>query len=218
VREAIDLSIDRNAVDQVIGAGLFTALNQALPATSAYHDAALPMTKRDVQKARALLKAAGYEHLSLTMMFGNTTVTSQTAQMLQAMLAETGITLKLRPLDYPSVLDAGHRGEFDALFIAWSGRVDPDGNLHPFVTCKGALNYGQYCNPQVDSLLDSARANSTFAERKALYDKAQGLVASDAAVVYLHDQPWPYVLSKKVAGFKACPDGLIRLRGVDIKG
>jgi peptide/nickel transport system substrate-binding protein len=218
VRQAIELSIDRNAIDQVIGAGLFTPLNQALPPESAYHDAALPMTKRDVQKAKALLKAAGYERINLTMTFGNTTVTSQTAQMLQAMLSEAGITLKLQPLDYPSTLDAGHRGAFEMLYITWSGRVDPDGNLHPFVTCKGALNYGQYCNSQVDSLLDNARAKSALAERKALYDQAQAIVAGEDPIVYLHDQPWPYVLSKKVRGFKPSPDGLIRLRGVDVKG
>lgn len=218
VRQAIELSIDRNALDQIIGAGIFSALNQALPAKSAYHDAALQIPARDASKAKALLKAAGYEHLNLTLTFGNDTVSSQTAQMLQAMLSESGIMLKLRPMDFPSALDAGHRADFDLLYTAWSGRVDPDGNLHPFVTCKGALNYGQYCNPQVDHLLDDARVRSTVFERKALYDQAQALVIGDGAIVYLHDQPWPYVLSKKVQGFTPYPDGLIRLRGVSVNG
>jgi peptide/nickel transport system substrate-binding protein len=34
----------------------------------------------------------------------------------------------------------------------------------------------------------------------------------------LYVQPWPYVLSKKVQGFTPYPDGLIRLRGMSIKG
>ena len=218
VRQAIELLIDRNALDQIIGAGIYSALNQALPASSAYHDAALPISTRNVQKAKALLAGAGYGNLNFALTFGNDTVSSQTAQMLQAMLSEGGIMLKLKPMDYPSALDAAHRADFDLLYTAWSGRVDPDGNLHPFVTCKGALNYGQYCNPQVDALLDDARAKSTVAERKALYDQAQALVAGEQPIVYLHDQPWPYVLTKKVQGFTAYPDGLIRLRGVSIKG
>jgi peptide/nickel transport system substrate-binding protein len=218
VRQAIELLIDRNALDQIIGAGIYSALNQALPASSVYHDAALSMPTRNVQKAKALLAAAGYPNPTITMTFGTDTVTGQTAQMLQAMLAEGGVTLKLRPLDYPSVLEAGHRGDFELLSIAWSGRVDPDGNLHLLITCKGALNYGQYCDPQLDALLDAARAKPTVAERKALYDQAQALVASDAPIVYLHDMPWPYALTKKVQGFTAYPDGLIRLRGVAIKG
>jgi peptide/nickel transport system substrate-binding protein len=218
VREAIELSIDRNALDQIVGAGIYSALDQALPASSAYHDAALAVTTRDVAKAKTLLKAAGYEHLELAMTFGNDTVSTQTAQMLQAMLSESGIMLKLKPLDYPSALDAGHRADFDLLYSIWSGRVDPDGNLHTFVTCKGALNYGQYCNPQVDHLLDAARIKSTIPERKALYDQAQTILSDELPIVYLHDQPWPYVLTQKVQGFNAYPDGLIRLRGVSVKG
>lgn len=218
VRQAIELAIDRDAIDQVIGAGIFTPANQALPKGSGYYDAKLPFAKRDAVKAKTLLKAAGYEHVNVTLTFGNDTVSSQTAQMLQAMLSEAGIMLKLRPMDYPSALDAGHRADFDVLYTSWSGRVDPDGNLHPFVTCKGALNYGQYCNAAVDRLLDEARVKSTVDERKALYDNALALLADDDPLVYLHDQPWPYVLSKKVQGFVPYPDGLIRLRGVGIKG
>ncbi|MEA3122426.1 MAG: peptide/nickel transport system substrate-binding protein [Paraburkholderia sp.] len=59
---------------------------------------------------------------------------------------------------------------------------------------------------------------STVSERKALYDQAQALVVGDGAIVYLHDQPWPYVLSKKVQGFTPYPDGLIRLRGLSVNG
>jgi peptide/nickel transport system substrate-binding protein len=218
VRQAFELAIDRDALDQVIGAGIFAPANQALPKTSSYYDAALPTPKRDVAKAKALLKAAGYTSVDATLSFGNDTVSSQTAQMLQAMLSEAGIMLKLQPMDYPSVLNAGHRADFDVIYSAWSGRTDPDGNLHLFVTCKGALNYGQYCNAQVDRLLDDARVKSTVAERKALYDDAQKLLADEDPIVYLHDQPWPYVLSKKVQGFVPYPDGLIRLRGVSIQG
>jgi peptide/nickel transport system substrate-binding protein len=218
VRQAFELAIDRDALDQVIGAGIFVAANQALPKTSGYYDMALPTPKRDVAKAKALLKAAGYTSVEVALTFGNDTVSSQTVQMLQAMVSEAGFTLKLRPMDYPSALNAGHRADFDVLYSAWSGRVDPDGNLHPFVTCKGALNYGQYCNAQVDQLLDDARVKSTVAERKALYNDAQKVLADEDPVVYLHDQPWPYVLSKKVQGFVPSPDGLIRLRGVSIQG
>jgi len=217
VREAFELAIDRDAINQVIGSGIFAPAGQAVPSTSPFHDAALKPMKRDVAKAKALLKAAGYDHLDVEMTFGNNTVTTQTAQMMQAMLSEAGVNLKLRPTDYAAMLDAAHRGDFEVMFNAWSGRSDPDGNLHQFVTCKGNLNYGSYCNPAVDQLLDDARVKSTVAERKAVYDAAQKILADEDPIVYVYYQPWPFALSKKVQGFTPYPDGLIRLRGVSVK-
>jgi peptide/nickel transport system substrate-binding protein len=217
VRQAFELAIDRDAIDKVIGSGIFTPANQAIPPNSPYHDAAIKTTTRDVAKAKALLKAAGYEHLDLELTFGNNTASNQMAQMLQAMLSEAGINLKLRPTDYAAALDAAHKGDFEVLYTGWSGRTDPDGNLTIFVSCKGNLNYGLYCNPDVDKQLQDARAKPTPAERKLAYDAAQNTLADDDPLVYIYYQPWPYVLSKKVQGFVPYPDGLVRLRGVSVK-
>ena len=51
VRQAVELSIDRDAIDQVIGAGIFTPANQGIPKSSPYYNASLPTSKRDVAKA-----------------------------------------------------------------------------------------------------------------------------------------------------------------------
>jgi peptide/nickel transport system substrate-binding protein len=218
VREAFELAIDRDAINQVIGGGIFAPINQAIPKNSPYFDASLKTTKRDIPKAKALLKAAGFEKLDVELTFGNNTVSNQMAQMLQAMLSEAGINLKLRPTDYAAALNASTKGDFELLYLGWSGRTDPDGNLHQFVTCKGNLNYGRYCNPDVDKLLDDARVKSSVADRKTAYDAAQKILADEDPIIYLYAQPWPYAMSKKVQGFTPYPDGLIRLRGVSIKG
>jgi peptide/nickel transport system substrate-binding protein len=218
VRQAFGLAIDRDAINKVIGGGIFTPANQAIPPNSPYYDKALPTPKRDIAKAKALLKEAGYTHLDLELTFGNNTVSNQMAQMLQAMVSEAGINLKLRPTDYAAALNVAHTGDYQIIYKGWSGRTDPDGNLHQFVTCKGNLNYGSYCNPEVDKLLDEARTQSDIARRKPLYDAAQKILNDEEPMTYLYYQPWPFVLSKKVQGFIAYPDGLIRLRGVSIKG
>jgi peptide/nickel transport system substrate-binding protein len=218
VRQAFELAIDRNAIDKVIGGGIFSPAGQPLAKSSPYYDAAIPVQQRNVAKAKALLKAAGHPQVNLEFTFGNNTVSSQMAQILQAMEAEVGINLKLRPTDYAAALNAAHNGDFEVFYLGWSGRVDPDGNLHQFLTCKGNLNYGHYCNPQVDSLLDQARVKPDVAQRKPLYDAAMKILADEVPIAYLYYQPWPYVLSKKVQGFVPYPDGLIRLRGVSIKG
>jgi peptide/nickel transport system substrate-binding protein len=219
VREALNLLVDRAAIGQVIGAGIFTSAAQALPPTSPYFDKAIGVPKRDVAQATALLKAAGFANgLEVELTFGNNTVANQMAQMVQAMAAEANIRIKLRPTDYAAALDAARKGSFQLLYVGWSGRVDPDGNLHDFVTCKGALNYGRYCNPKVDALLDDARMKTDMAARKALYDSALQILADEQPITYVYYQPWPFALSKKVSGFTAYPDGLIRLRGMNVGG
>ncbi|CAB3760674.1 ABC transporter substrate-binding protein [Paraburkholderia humisilvae] len=218
VREAFDLAIDRDAINQVVGAGIFTPANQALPKSSPYFDASLPLTHRDVAKAKALLKAAGHEHVDIEFTYPNNTVSGQIVQMLQAMVGEAGFNLKLRPTDYAAELNAAHNGDFQAMYNGWSGRVDPDGNLHQFNTCAGNLNYGKYCNAEVDKLLDAARVKLNVADRKAQYDGAAKILADEDPILYIYVQPWPFVLSKKVQGFTPYPDGLIRLSGVSIKG
>jgi peptide/nickel transport system substrate-binding protein len=218
VREALNLSLDRNAINQVIGAGMFTPAVQAVPPASPYFNKSLDIPKRDVEGARALLKAAGYPNgVDIELSFGNNTVTSQMAQMVQAMAAEANIRIKLLPTDFTAGQAAAIGGNFQVILRGWSGRVDPDGNLLQFVSCKGAMNYGRYCNPQVDSLLEQARVTNDPAARKPLYDDLTKVLVNEQPITYLYYQPFPFALSTKVAGFVAYPDGLIRLRGMTLK-
>src|SRR5207244_3864838 len=59
VRQALDLSIDREALNQVVFNGEFTPGNQWVSPTHPYYQKAFPVRKRDVEKAKALLKEAG---------------------------------------------------------------------------------------------------------------------------------------------------------------
>ena len=132
------------------------------------------------------------------------------------MAAEAGFEIKLRPTEFAAMQKEAQAGNFDANIIGWSGRVDPDGNIHAFATCKGALNDGRYCNAEVDKLLNEARSINDEAKRKQLYDSAQAILKDDLPIIYTYYQPWPFVLSKKMQGFKPYPDGMIRLKGVKL--
>ena len=62
------------------------------------------------------------------------------------------------------------------------------------------MNDGKYCNPEVDKLLNEARAINDEAKRKQLYDAAQEILKQDLPIIYTYYQPWPFVHAKK---FKA---------------
>jgi peptide/nickel transport system substrate-binding protein len=98
--------------------------------------------------------------------------------------------------------------------VGWSGRIDPDGNAHPFWTTGGGQNDGKYTNAEVDRLLNTARTIYDVAERKKLYDAAQKIIQDDLPLIYLYNQPWYFALRANVQGFQLHPDGMIRLAGI----
>ncbi|TEA79876.1 ABC transporter substrate-binding protein [Allopusillimonas ginsengisoli] len=217
VRQAFQLTIDRKAISEVIGGGIFPPAQQPFPPASPYHSDKFPARDPDIEKAKALLKEAGKETVQAELTFANNTIESSTAQMVQAMAAQAGIQLSLRPTEYAAMLSESAQGKFQVDMRGWSGRVDPDGNIYSFVTCKGTLNDGKYCNPKVDELLDKARTVSDVAQRKAVYDEAQAILQDELPSMYIYYQPWPFATSNKVQGFEPYPDGMIRLKGVSFK-
>ncbi|MBF9234427.1 ABC transporter substrate-binding protein [Microvirga alba] len=214
VRQALELAIDMDVINEVVGQGIFPPATQPFPLASPYRNPKYDSRKRDVAKAKKLLKEAGVEKVKFELSFGTSTTAQQIAEMIQAMAAEAGFEITLRPTEFAALQKEATAGNFDVNVIGWSGRVDPDGNIHAFVTCKGGLNDGRYCNPQIDTILNEARSITDEVKRKALYDSAQAILLDDLPIIYTYYQPWPFALTKKVDGFKPYPDGLIRLKGV----
>jgi len=85
VRQALSLSIDREALNQVVFEGLFEPTAQPFPSSSPYYDKSFPPPKRDVAKAKALLKESGVEKFSFETQVANSPVDQQVAQSFQAM-------------------------------------------------------------------------------------------------------------------------------------
>ena len=218
VRQALQLAVDRDVINQVVGAGAFEPTRQPFAPASPYHRADLPVPARDPDQARKLLKEAGYDRVAFDLTYATSTTAQQVAELIQSMAAEAGFDITLRPVEFASMLDQAQAGDFQAELLGWSGRYDPDGNIHQFVTCGAGLNYSAFCDPAVDKLLNDARSTNDPAARKALYDQAQTVLQGQLPLIYLYHQPWLYALAKGVKGFVPTPDGLIRLKGVTIEG
>ncbi len=217
VRQALSLAIDRDAVNQVVFNGAFAVGNQPFPPTSPWYDKDFPVEKRDVEKAKALLKQAGYDKVDVEMSISNSPVTQQLAQVIQAMAAEAGINIKIVAKEFATMLSDDTAGAFTATQVGWSGRVDPDGNIYSFVVTGAGLNDGHYSNPDVDAALNKARLSTDETVRKQSYDAAQAILMKDLPIIYLYHQVWFWALSNKVEGFVPYPDGMIRLQDVSLK-
>jgi len=214
VRQALSLSIDRKVLSQVVFEGLYAPMNQPFNPGNFYLNAELPVPERDVAKAKALLKEAGLSKVSVELFVTNNPVDAQLGQVIQAMAQEAGIDIQIRSTEFASQLRDQQQGKFQMSRIGWSGRIDPDGNIHQFVTSKGNQNDGKYSNAEVDKLLDEARTIYEPAERKKRYDAAQKMLQDELPLIYLYNQTVFFALRSNIEGFVINPDGMIRLAGL----
>ncbi|MBM7047010.1 MULTISPECIES: ABC transporter substrate-binding protein [Rhizobium] len=214
LRQAFSLAIDREAAMQIVFDGTGLAGNQPFAPNSPWFDKDVPVPARDIDKAKALVKAAGFDRVPVELAVANNPVSMQTMQIIQSMVAEAGFDVTLKTTEFATLLDAQTAGNYQLSRSDWSGRSDPDGNIQQFVTTGAGLNDSKYSNPEVDKLLLEARQSQDSAVRKQKYDAAEAILNEDLPIIFLGHQAWIWAYNKKVTGFAPAPDGMIRLAGV----
>jgi peptide/nickel transport system substrate-binding protein len=218
VRRALELSIDREALNQVVFNGEFMPGNQWVNPQSPYYQQAFPIPKRDIAKAQALMKEAGVTgRVSIDFMVGNSPEVRAVAEVLQSMTAEAGFDLKIRVVEAATALKAAEDGDFQLYENNWSGRIDPDGNTVLYQTCGSPLNTGRYCDKDIDAWHREARASSDLATRKAAYEKITAKFLAEGWMIFLFHPQYLIAHTERLENFKPMPDGLIRVIDVRLK-
>jgi len=212
VREAFELSLDRDAIVKVAMEGEGVAGNQWVAPSSRFYGKSAPIAKRNVERAKQLLKEAGVPAPSFTLMTPTTSDAQRIAQVVQAMAKDAGFDVKIHSTEFATSLNLADKGEFEAYLVAWSGRADPDGNLHTMLSCKGPTNYAGYCKEDVEKLIDESRTSLDAARRIAAYDKIAQQIAKDRPIIYLYHRNWLWAHSAKLTGLRTVPDGMVRVQ------
>jgi peptide/nickel transport system substrate-binding protein len=218
VQQALELALDRAAINQVVFNGEFLPGNQWISPKNPYYQEKFPIPKRDVAKAKQLLQDAGLTApVAVDFMVPNNPESRQVAEVIQAMAAEAGFDMKIRVTEFATSLKEAEEGRFQAFFIGWSGRVDPDGNSYIFHKCKAPQNNRGFCEKDVDAWLDEARTKTALADRKAVYEKLAEKILSEGGLIYLYHRLVIIAHSERVEGYRQLPDGLVRVVGVKLK-
>ena len=214
VREAFELSLDRQGLVQVVMDNEATVGNQWVPPGNTYYAKNVPVPKRDIARAKALLKEAGVPNPSFTLVAATTSDAQRLAVVVQAMTREAGFDVKIQSTEFATSLNMADKGDYEAYVLAWSGRADPDGNLFSFDACKQPLNYAGYCDAETDALLKQQRTLRDPAERKKVFEQIAARVLKERPIVYLYHRNWLWAYDGKLAGVRKVPDGLLRVNGL----
>ncbi len=218
VRRAFELALDRDAINQVVFNGEFVPGNQWVSPQSPYYQKDFPIPKRDIAKAKALMKEAGITgKLTLDYMVNNAPESRAVAEVVQSLVAEAGFDLKLRVVEVATALKAGEDGDFQVYALTWSGRSDPDGNSVIYQTCGAPQNMAKYCDKELDGWHQEARAATELEARKAVYAKITERFLDQGWIFYLYHPQNLAAHTARLEGFRKVPDGLLRVVGLKLK-
>ncbi|WP_299054849.1 ABC transporter substrate-binding protein [uncultured Nocardioides sp.] len=213
LRQAFELSIDREAlVNSVFNNEATPACSAISPDTPYATDASNACPEHDPEESLRLLEEAGVETpVEIEMTVSNTPDTLRLAQALQAMVREGGFDIEIAPVEYSTLLDQQDRGDFEALQLGWSGRIDPHGNLFGFVVSEQPDNVAGYSDPQVDELMTRAAQEEGTARRARTYGEAIDVLREDLPIVYLYRVTSLTAYSREVTNISTYADGVVRL-------
>jgi peptide/nickel transport system substrate-binding protein len=207
--KAFELSISRSTINKVVFSGINKPGCTPLAPSSPYHTA-ITCTHRNINEAKAIVKASGVPTpIHVTLMVPTGTLNVQEGEVIASEAAPAGFDISVQSTEFTTALSAAENGQYEMFAIGWSGRVDPDQNITPFYTPGSALNYTNVNDPTLLSLLAQGRAVSSISARKAIYAKVEQRLAKDLGIIYLYHEAFQLATSAKLKNVDFTPDGLI---------
>lgn len=216
VRQALALSINRDAIKDRVMDGFSYPNNQLVPPSIGGYSKAIPAPKYDPAAAKKLLADAGFPNgfnIRLQCPTDRYVNSAQICQVLGQMFTRVGIRTVLDTAPYAVYSPKVRSDERGALYMAsWgasgSGEADVLRNVfHTKDPTKGlgTWNHSGYSNPEVDKLIEDSMGVLDKDERRARQAKAMEALIADVGVIPLHTQAI-IVATKKGLNFTTYAD------------
>ena len=218
VREAMTLALSQEALIKAAYRGFARPAAGVIP--PGIPNALLTgRTTPDPERAKALLKEAGFAHGFETNLWCayQDSASQKAVGVVQQQLAAVGIRAKIR------ILEAGERvarvhgaraqaqKNLELYYTGWSASSDADWSLRPLYYSKSAppvlFNTAFYSNPHVDELMDAAAKETDEAKARRLYAEVQETIRRDAPYVWCVFEDSVAGWNRSLTGFVNLPDG-----------
>jgi peptide/nickel transport system substrate-binding protein len=217
VRQAANFAIDREGLCKALLNGTCApAISEVYPGHPWFGNPRVRY-EYDPQRAKALLKQAGYEgkRLKTSALIS----TSGSGQMLplpmnefvQENLRDIGIDLELIPIEWNALLFRWRKGFQDPENAAIGAMNVSYGFIDPFSAFTRFFHSGSqppksqnimpYLNPEVDRLIEAAELEFDLAKQNQLLARVHEIIVEDAPWIFIVHDLNPRALSPKVKGF-----------------
>jgi len=226
VRQAFALAINRPQVAQGLWGKFAEAGNDSpLWPGYAFTDKSVPQRKQDLAKARALLKAAGAENLSVELSCYRAFEMPDYAQRITQALKQIGVNATVKVYTSAQYFDGvsfGAAGKLapwlgvDFGIVDYGARATPLTYLNAALKSGGVWNASRYTNKKFDRMIENFEAAPTLAQQKRFARQMQQELLKDTPAIYAYFYSYIAGTSAKVKGY--VPDGIsvVNLRGVTL--
>jgi len=222
LRQAVSYAVNR---DQIVTGIYFDEARPAYgPISPVYREYYDPAASRygyqyDPQKAKAKLAEGGQPNgFTFTLEIFASPAQARLAQLIQAQLADVGITAKIQAYEVTTLIDRVTGKRFQAAIGSWTPRPDIDGTMYNHFSTKGNVNSVSYSNPTVDALFEKTRTIPDGPQRVQVYRQIQRMIIDDCPWIFLAFLNLMVGMRTAVQGIPASPDGMLRLKGAWLRG
>lgn len=225
VRQAINYAVDKKEIIDGVLLGLGRiCTGPFIPESWAYNENVKPCPF-DVNRARRLLKAAGWADTDgdgwldkRGRAFEFTLLTNQgndlrikTAEIIQRRLKEVGIKVNIRVLEWAVFINEFvDKKRFEAIILGWSLSRDPDcyDIWHSSKTRPGEFNFISYSDSAVDKLLIEGRRTFNKEKRKKIYHKIHEILYDEQPYLFLYVPDALPAVHRRFKGVEISPIGI----------
>lgn len=206
VRRAMEYATNQAQIVKTLFYGLYTPANSVYGPTVPGYSKKQAMYHYDPKEAAHLLDAAGWKigsggvrskhgkQLKLDLIniagFGFDGI----SQLLQAQFKAVGIATTISDQSFPAVAATYNKG---AQHLADFFYYDPDPYFtHALFACsqvKSGFNWGHYCNPKLDAMVNKANTIVNAAKRNKLYEAVGNKLMEDAVIIPIYNLRSVYV-------------------------
>lgn len=218
IRRALALSLDGEQLAQVVSGGAARYNASVVADGSSYHgNVERTGYKRDLERAKALLKEAGYANQPIKLITNRRYPDSyQSALVAQAMAKQAGLNLEVEVLEWAAQLERYTKGDYQAMAFPYSSRMDPAQAYDAVMGPKDTQPRKVWDNAEAQGLLKEAFVNAENAQRQALFDQLHKAMLEDVPMLMLFNSSDEFAHSERIAGYKSWAAGKERLWGVKL--
>lgn len=209
LRKAIDMAIDRQLLSDRLLNGAAEPASQLVAKVSFGYTDAIPPTAYNVEEAKALVAASGYDGTAIPLTYPSTGLPQidQVAQAVAFFLQEIGVTVTLDPQEASTFSNTWFSGELTGLYIFAFAPSVMDADL-PFNMLLRSGGQGYANNPDIDSLLDKEIGEADPAARAATLAEISGMVTEQTYYAPLFIDTYSYAVTPDL-DWSPRPDGMI---------
>ncbi len=227
VRQALNYAVNKDAIIESVYQGAGQVAKNPIPPTMWSYNDEVKDYAYDPEKAKALLKEAGFENGFETDLWAMPVSrpynpnARRMAELVQADWEKVGVKAKIVSYEWGEYLKRMRAGDHQTGMMGWTGdNGDPDNFLNTLLSCaavESGSNYANFCHKEFNDLVTKAAQITDPAERTALYQQAQLVFKEQAPWITIAHSTTYFPVRKEVKGYVIDPFGLHNFYAVELE-